>query len=388
MEEFNIIGFYKFNDNKYLTLQNIKNRYIYWIKLINNNQFQYIELKEYIKLYKEWYSFRCFFNNDEKNNNPVIHRLSKRKLSIIPKIIYKGVPLVLSLSILFSISTMCNEELFTEDDDIIFGTTSQRYSSTIEVAKENKKIYAQTIKEFGKLIGIENITFDDVRKVVNDNENLSNEYKITILKGIDNIQKYLPNMDLEVLYYNLKRIKIIIITQDEMNNIFNDGNNYQGCFSWQTGEVYIIEDEKSNESVLFHEIFGHGSTTAEMHDEKTEDTYYYFLHIFQPDKINTIINKNRKSISPPYGNAWDEACPEILGNIACGITDYRLADSYLIYVQELGLILDLYGIDITDIVNNGLEFVVDSLNKKNIDGLKIIQNADICKIMDDNGSTI
>lgn len=120
----------------------------------------------------------------------------------------------------------------------------------------NRCIVTYSNDEARKYLEVKNPTFDDVRDVVEKNDNLPPKFKKAIFDYISSLQKNQPGIDLCIFYYNMEGLKLVI---DNENSEQNSNNVKIVAYfnSWER-TIYLcdnfdFEDENSIWT-LFHEL--------------------------------------------------------------------------------------------------------------------------------------
>ncbi len=237
-------------------------------------------------------------------------------------------------------------------------------NTNIDLPYTFKKVCS--VEEFGKYVGEENTTWEDINNTL-DNVNIDNTIKEILRKGINNLQKNNFNMNLNVLNYNLKKLKIE----------FGDyGETLKGQFQQNTGKVLVnnsIVNTEKYENIIIHEILGHGMTMAYTDKDGGITT--------SPEmEIALVENDNIVYISA-LGSAFKEAIAQIITSKACN-QKYTSEDThYVVYVHYLDLLLNSLNIKEYDYASKGTKYLVDQMKKNGIlDAVDYIHDID-CKMI-------
>lgn len=72
-------------------------------------------------------------------------------------------------------------------------------------------------KGYEKALGYADVSLDDIKKALEDNDNISSKYKEFIYEYAKRLRQLYPEVNLSVLYHNLHTLKVDELTQDEIN---------------------------------------------------------------------------------------------------------------------------------------------------------------------------
>ena len=337
----------------------------YFYKVVDG-KLDYITLEEYIGINKDIFS---------------IHNVLNKKCHILPepliKIKNKLVPYLLVGSLLFSLTGCASGKEKTKEglSDIgieIEDVSDQNdYYLITKIDDSDKKNYGgvdyselkeihfskkYTPAEFGKYIGKENVSFDDLREVTKGNENIPEEIKELILSGIENLEEQDFNINYAVLYYNLKRMNVHYVYSSE-----TFGNS--GLFYYTTSEVRINNNIKNGMSnyekkVILHEILGHGSTSAyNEEDQVLCNLTNLYLEIDESGKDSGF------SI---FGASLDEGMADIISSISLGRPLQQDEYGYPTFMYAISLFCSTLDISIEEFANNGINYLIDKMKEKGI----------------------
>jgi len=200
--------------------------------------------------------------------NMKIEHSSLEKAKFIPKIISGGLAVVLSMSVL----TSCVSAYNNENEDKLSEEKTEQFIGTSDSNKIQKSIVVDTfdqgtifnylyiydMKYLDKAFEPQNISLDDFYVVINNNNNISSEYKDLIYKYCQSVSSIYPNVELRVFYENLKTLKVIKYTKEQlMQKLGNE--NFEGTYSTLDNAIYVLDDNEYIEGnwdyqVLFHEL--------------------------------------------------------------------------------------------------------------------------------------
>ena len=382
-EEMRIVGVFKHKDNYYVMLLNDKcNKY--YMRL-ENNTLHNITLEEYIDINKTYFSPKIVMGHKKIEVEPLI-RL-KNKL----------IPLALATSIVLSlggcgkvaadpniaVDSIAIEQ--TDDRDVIktieglndIGIGLSRIGDTdlyriekislgdnkeyqgIDFSALEQAKYDSLVRpnEFNKYIDKENVTYEDIKQVIAENPNLSDGIKKVLYNGVCTMQAKGFNPDLSVLYYNLQRLQIEYLDPGALGNNIGEFDHVRGVVTID-GNI-TTHTQEDIETVITHEILGHGLTRAYIPDKKVMCEF-----------MNTYLEINDQGLitSAGYlGHFGNEGIADLVTAIA---TDRKITTEtagYTTEVYEVASLCSSLGISIEDYVNNGIPIIVDKMYEKGID---------------------
>lgn len=240
-----IVKFY-YGGHEYQMFKNQHNKVAFL--RIENGKFYYPELETTLELVKLF----------EKKDGIFEMKDDKKKIQFykfIPKVIYAGVVVTLTTSLLtgcgkaynnssnsnYSTTTtqqtidfpdfdldnpQSNEQtivadneleakyleyLAPADDEIDF-----RYKSDYEYYDLVKLIKAKDSVAFDQIYGTTRVTINDIKEACNNNKNISQKYKEFIINFVTDWENLYPGSDFRVLYNNLKTLRVIEATEQQI----------------------------------------------------------------------------------------------------------------------------------------------------------------------------
>ena len=221
--------------------------------------------------------------------------------------------------------------------------------SPIREALYNKKCTPDT---FGEYLDKKDITFDDLREVTNENNNIPADIKKTIIEGINNLEKNGFDMNHAVLYYNLKRM-----TFEHVNS--NVLHNSAAQFEMLTSKVLINDDFTNYRTeTLLHEILGHGSTMAYIEEKGV---------ICKIDESYILLDKEGRYIdNGTFGRATSEGIADIIASKAMGKPATIYENSYSTFVYALSLFCSTLDISMEEFANKGIDILIERMKENKI----------------------
>lgn len=406
MEEFKVLLEIKYKENKYKILVN-QNHQKYFIKVLENKELVYPTLEEFKELYN---IFGC--NQIREKHFAIKSCKHGKKIKIEPKIIFKNtlISLAMALTIIGGtkilttdstqislpakedISNSQSEEINVEENNIEeiqemfeqIGAKIEQVSDNLFVVKsiENEEtIYCHSANEFSQYLDVQNPTFDDVKQVLECNANIKDEYKAIMRNGINILQEKMPDVNLSALYYNISRMKIYEKEPEQIRNETTE--NVIAYFNIVDSSVSICPDSLTEETFV-HEVLGHGMTSGMIQngDKKVQLVTEMIIYDSQLDDGN---NLNL------FGSSMAEEEADLITQQIVGDDILKNSLPYSPVSEQLKLYMEIAGMDISDLINNGgiklvkkmmendIENPLDYLEKNDIlcnaliNGLEIVQ---------------
>ena len=261
-----------------------------------------------------------------------------------------------------------------------------------DLSNGKKKIHIKDRAEFAKYAKTPlSPSYDEVIETLSKNDKVPDEYKKILLDGLRNMKEGLPDLDLTILNFNLNRLEIIKVTEEEMAEVTN--KNFSGMFNCLTAKVYFIgdEDDTLNTYTLLHECLGHASTEAEIEGIPI-DEYVDFGFGYELKELGVVIsdydytvrfvksereNKKDDSIYGLLGFGLEEGKADAIANIA--IDGTMIGGPYEPADEMLRIILRTIDMDLTEFINNGgTAYLNRKMQEKGIDNsLQAITTIDI-----------
>jgi len=371
--EYTVISVIRHFNKKFLVLFNKING-MYFLE-ITDNGYDYPTLEEFMKLKKIYNPFRGNAYYTKMNVKPLVK--FKNKL----------VSAILVGTMLFCMTGCSNEQStlkyltesgvtisdgLTEDDNIFFITgidfeNSKSEELFGEIEPDFKYSYNETvtINEFTKRLGIENKTYNDVIEVLKLNPNIDDNIKTILEEGINNLRDSNFDINLGLLYYNIKDLKIVysnsLVTKGAIA-VFNENNREVSVLDKLDQTKY----ENVYKTVMIHEVIGHGSTSAYSEDLKI---------LCGPETLMILADESGKITSTlGFGNAFKEGLAEL---ITCRATNKKMTcqDFYSTESYMVQLISELYDIPLSEMADIGIEKLASKLEKEGIDDAIVLFEA-------------
>lgn len=275
------------------------------------------------------------------------------------------------------------EELFNSKKIEVEQTTNGEYR--IKSIKANPKyadsVFIEDIQEFSKISGINSPSYDDLREAVVDNQGIKDKFKNVILEGLNNLEKDRFNIDFSVLYYNLRRLKVIEMDFGIIS--FITGNKATiATFNPTDGQIIVkfekwedISPERLQEIkyTFLHEVLGHGSTEAYVENNFRSISYSLITPIEDTEgQLATVDIIN-------YGDAFREAVADLIALKA--VDGGKEILTYKPFFMELEILLKVLDYSEEDLIDKGVWGLKDEMIKAGISNPeKYIDKADTSKM--------
>lgn len=215
-----------YNNKKFLILVDENHRKTF-LEVASDGKYIYPTYEDYLALYD-------IYNN---HNYDILCDL--RKLSYKEAVKYKlGVLLVAA-----GIYGFCLGSAIKADVDA--KTLNISYTQQVKEVSRDSETLAQ-------LYGNDWITRDDVIRVINENDNLSERYKQIAIETMDNLLSLDSNVNLRIYYENMKDVKITELTYDELVKKINA--SAAGCYFRQSNEIYLTTEYLGDYAIAAHEF--------------------------------------------------------------------------------------------------------------------------------------
>lgn len=277
MKEYTIIGDFKLENNYYTVLQDNDNRY-FFLKIKNEFEYEYINIKELLKLAN-------IFSYNE--NVLLIERnKKKKKISLIPKILIGTIAVTLTLSFTMFLNSM-NKYKFDLSQPVTSYTESishdesnvnieedktqkainellediEKEKENFEVEQESEGFNLKIIYDSSRLddaFGYKqsDITYDMIRETINNNPNIPTKFKEMYITLANNLESQYPNMDLRVWYENLKTMHIYEVDEMEMKLKALSATAY-ACYRKDENAIYTVKDYEYTPGTWEYQVIIH-----------------------------------------------------------------------------------------------------------------------------------
>ena len=312
--------------------------------------------------------------------NPVLNALKeKSKSKMIPKVIVGGTAITLSLAVLllgfskfmenrksapsssYSYSFTYPEDGYEEQSEFnncISYEESQKPNLTIDTERTfGNYHYVYDMSYLDHVLNYKSVTINDLYTVIDGNSKISPKYKELLKTFCKDVTKKYPNIELRVLYENLKTLEVIEKDKIGLSIVSGNSDSY-GCYKKSENKIYVLKDQKYDygtwaHQVLYHE-FGHCLRTGIW--DKDGKTYQV--------QVNGINLNN---------NMLEEALNSLF---AVSIYNYEEKDvAYQLQSNYNKVMIECLGnsYDLSDYVNHSLSYYAFKLDQYNHDDNYAVQ---------------
>lgn len=256
---------FKYNKNYYQMFIDDNNK-MFFLKIINANTYEYITFQEMLIFYKKFGSVKI----------PLIKNNKGGKISFIPKILYKGILIVLTLTTLLSGCSKKNKTEYSniatnsisqsieiQEDDINDFCEKMSLSDDTELELYDANEYSRYIriydtKYLDTVLNYQSVSLSQINEVVDQNNNIPNNYKELIKEFANRNIRNHPDVDIRVFYENLKTLEIVECDKDDLvvQCLSFDAS---GCYKVSENKIYVLKNNIYEEGtwefqVIYHEL--------------------------------------------------------------------------------------------------------------------------------------
>lgn len=214
-------------------------------------------------------------------NPPHILNIEKEKKKyIIPKILIGGALFTVSMPVVTGIIKCFDTRTYAEKYGISIESTEQEENIKESISYSNEKDYNLSIPDqlivdtyregfngdinvfdseyLDKIFPNEKITLDDLKGRIQNNSNISLEYKNILNEYSKAVCDKYPNVDLRIFYENLKSLKVIECDKVELLPHTLNYDAY-ACYVKSENAIYVLKGNEYKKGtweyqVIFHEI--------------------------------------------------------------------------------------------------------------------------------------
>lgn len=298
MNEYIKIGTFYHKTNLFQLLIDEKNKF-YFLK-INNGNYSYPTLKEYVQLLEIFSDNENIRAIEINNLNEINNKNKKKKIRIIPKVLIGATAVALSLAFLTSLdmgrpidkslnytsyvnTSTCVEETI----DLEMTKTEEAIQKYLEEIAKDKEIYGEKtytdnlgyVKIYDS-VGLdqyyntqkEDVTYDMIREAIRNNPNIPDRMKTVFYVVVDNAEKKYPTLDLRIWYKNLQTLNVVELNDEYELQIETLSVNASACYNKMENTIYTLKEYDYTPGtweyqVIVHEI-GH---TMRLHYSEEDD---------------------------------------------------------------------------------------------------------------------
>ena len=335
----------------------LSNKYYqkYFLRILDDGSLMYPTFDEFKELY-QIYTTKKYYDIKKDEDKIVYHKdkgfTKQKKLKLDPKVIIENTLCSLSIAICaveaglliqsFNISTSTSKQI--SDGVYILEKYTDENGITAPIC---------SFSEFAEKLDVKDPSYEQVKELIEQKDNLSNKYKEWLITGLDNIEQKLGDIDLSVLYYNISRMNIIDQDYDEMREI-SMTNGTKAYFNPKTGTVAVNEDEVDSQ-ILCHEVLGHGISEA-----------YNEGKAYTSSKLTVYSKIEQYGVVYSYGMAIEEAKAEMISEIACGVPFGEYNSSYNQSMEFVRVCMETTGVTLQDLIQKGVPYLIEKMKENDI----------------------
>lgn len=374
---------FKFDNHNYVMYLDDFNKH-FFLKINNRGEYEYLTIEELIDISYHFATIPNVMNVENNNyennfqnpetldyeniNNQNTQFTRKKKKHILPKVIVGGTAILLvgTVSISYMIDLYTRKKyheldnqtpsIITTIDDYIskypsikLGTKEYTSDSYISSDISNYK-YVYDMDYLNQVIDCKDVTKEDMLEILNNNNNISQKFKSLIAEYVELLYDKYPDANKNVLYENLKTLKVNEIDNQEMI-IQTCSTASCGCYIKSRNEIYVLNDCNFvpgtwDYQVIMHEL-SHCLRTKNWKDENGNEC----LVSFEGEYKNTPISEALNSL------------------FAISLFNYEEKDiAYQFQSNMVKIMLEcMDNYTLTDYVNHSLYYFAEKLDELNND---------------------
>ena len=363
-----------------------------FLRVLDDNELCYATLEDYVKLDKIY----------NKTKSDIVYKIGSYKFK--PGAITRGGKLLLGSTLATTLATTLvssSQELefneheqmlntspvIEEQQDITEIPSEQNFNEIVNgqnaedrviieqdedltnwLYKTENKIYVKNNDEFRQYVENKNPTFDDVREVIEKNQNLDLNIKEILYEYLTVLEEKCPDIDLVCFYHNVERLEVEVLSKEKMEETYD--SNINGAYNTLTGIISIREDELGKE-VVYHEV-SHMLNQSAISVDNT--IVYRRAQSYILDEQNNLIC---------IGTGYSEG---LIENILIDVFEIDINMNigiYSDYTDIVNLIIGTTNISIIDMLNNDTRYIIEKLKEEGIKDAK-----HIIELIDTMGTTM
>lgn len=262
-----VLQFYYKNNSYNMYLDNCNKHF--FTKNNNDGSLSYVTIEELIDLALVFIDIPMVMN---------IKKDSKKRM--VPKVIIGGISVTLSLVILSTSIEMYKSQQrlnMLEESRVSSSQTIEQdvkdYLSNSEInEKDNDELVVDTFLEsdwlnylfiydmdyLDKALNYKNVNINQVKELIKNNNSISEKFKNLFYEYCDELIEKHPNIELRVLYENLKTLEVVECDKEELLKNSLSMDSY-GCYVRNENKIYVLKDYDYIKGtwpyqVIFHEF--------------------------------------------------------------------------------------------------------------------------------------
>ena len=221
----------KYN-NKTFTLFMADNRRIFFLEKGSDGKYDY-------PLFEDFKALDAIYNI----NNPFIYYSNKGVFFKERVRITSGVlAFVLTVGTITGAYGRMHEIIFNED------------TNEVKIVYNNDFYIGKTFADtsyLDEVLGYKSVSKEQIFEAIDNNANLSEEYKVLARNLVNRYLEEVPNADLRIFYENIKTLKIVELDASESEAVL--GENVAGNYNSLDNQINLKNDATA--PVIYHELF-------------------------------------------------------------------------------------------------------------------------------------
>lgn len=370
MKEYRKVLEFVFNNNRYNMYLDSSNKH-FFLRVSGNGDLDYITIEELCDLVKHFKTIPNVMNISKDS--------IKEKIKIIPKVIFGGVAITLTFAIMSTGLNVYNSQQRIDEFEranvqeyVLTDEDMKEYVSTDDIIqiqneeknKLNEDLVVDTYRESDRLNYLyiydmdyidlafehKDITLEMLYQEINNNSSISSKFKGLLYEYCDSLVNNYPDVELRVLYENLKSLEVVECDEYELSR-HTLSMTASGCYVKDENKIYVLEDKEYEKGtwdyqVIFHELshcLRNGTYDIDGKDVRITEVGQGFYNTITMESLNSLF--------------------------AVSLFDYDENDiAYQLQSNYHKVILDcIDNYDLSDYVNHSLSYYAKQLDEFNGD---------------------
>ncbi len=309
MQEYQLLGNINYQNKIVAIFQDKVGRKTF-LEVDKKGEYQYLSVKDFL-----------YLNNIYNNVNALVLDVPRYKFREMAVLSITGA-LILNIVVQnFNLES----KAFRSYEASILGN-----SLTLSLEDEPKEyVYLDKIEDVEEFLNDDR----DIKAILENNSDIPLEYKDYIYTFKDKLIEAYPEFDLRIFYHNLKTLKVVLMSEDELKKEHGSiTHNVGGFYKANLNTIYIPYN--CDLGTFMHEL---GHTTYHFYLEKDNKVY-----------LRTVLK----------GRFLDEALNSEIANAIGDDQSYQMEKGLKDYLFKMA------GLSIRDYNYNGVSYLIDALKKK------------------------
>lgn len=258
-----VVNFFYNGFSYHMYLDNNNRRY--FLKDGKNGELEYLTLEEYVDIIFEFKKIPLVMNAERGK--------SKNKIKLIPKIIIGGVAVTLSISVFnLGLSVFETQKKVREFEEKVSARNQElsTYVSYLDDEEPREDLVVDTYLEsdtlkylfvydmdyLDKALDYSSVSLEDLKKVIAENNKISDKFKKLLYEYCEDVVAKYPNLELRVLYENLKTLEVVECDKRELMLASLSIDSY-GCYIRTENKIYVLEDYEYEKGTWAYQVIYH-----------------------------------------------------------------------------------------------------------------------------------